>query len=151
MIPDAIRSHFTGTPLRVRNPESTRPWQFVLEPLYGYILFLESILFQDCKEVTLNFGPNESPIRVKQVIEVISELLDINYFESPQSLAKLDSTESKDLSLNPSRAIEVLNWKPILSQLKGIEWTIDWYKNVNTGSDPLEETLKNIREFESKK
>ena len=128
LIPDIVRSYSSGIPIRVRNPESTRPWQFVLEPLVGYLLYLENTLSENCKDVTLNFGPIESPITVKQVTEFITEMLETIHIEPRQSIGIPDSAESKNLSLNPSRAIEALSWSPKLPQLDSIRWTINWWK-----------------------
>jgi dTDP-D-glucose 4,6-dehydratase len=52
--------------------------------------------------------------------------------------------------LNSNKARTDLGWSDKLSFEESVKWTINWYKNVNEGSNPLEETLKNIREFESK-
>jgi dTDP-D-glucose 4,6-dehydratase len=54
------------------------------------------------------------------------------------------------LMLNSNKARNHLGWSDKLSFEESVKWTINWYKNVSAGSDPLEETLKNIREFESK-
>jgi CDP-glucose 4,6-dehydratase len=142
LIPDLVRSYSTGIPFKVRNPESTRPWQFVLEPLVGYLLFLEKMLSGNCEDVTLNFGPIESPIRVKQVIKFITEMLETIHVEPLQRIAKLDSAESKKLSLNPSRALEALSWGPKLSQLDSVEWTIDWWKQYFLHPEP--ENVRNL-------
>jgi CDP-glucose 4,6-dehydratase len=58
--------------------------------------------------------------------------------------------ESSSLVLNSNKARTELGWSDKLSFEESVEWTINWHKNIIEGSNPLEETLKNIRTFESK-
>ena len=58
--------------------------------------------------------------------------------------------EASVLILDSNKARTKLGWSEKLNFEESVEWTINWYKNVNNGNDPLEETLKNIREFDSK-
>ena len=58
--------------------------------------------------------------------------------------------EAPKLVLNSGKARTQLGWFDKLSFEESVEWTINWYKNVLAGNDPLEETLKNIRHYESK-
>ncbi len=57
--------------------------------------------------------------------------------------------EASLLLLNSNKARTELGWHDKLSFDKSIKWTMNWYKNVHEGKNPLEETMKNIREFES--
>jgi len=58
--------------------------------------------------------------------------------------------EASLLMLNSNKARTELGWSDKLSFEESVKWTIDWYKNVHNGNDPLEETLKNIKSFEAK-
>ena len=58
--------------------------------------------------------------------------------------------EASILRLNSNKARAELGWSDKLSFEESVEWTINWYQTMSAGRDPLEETLKNIREFESK-
>ena len=56
LLPDIVKSKLYGSPLLVRNPRSTRPWQHVLDPLHGYLLALEKSLSNEIAPA-YNFGP----------------------------------------------------------------------------------------------
>jgi CDP-glucose 4,6-dehydratase len=60
IVPDSMKAWAKNNPVILRNPESTRPWQHVLEPIGGYLL-LGSLLYQDLKlnGEAFNFGPND--------------------------------------------------------------------------------------------
>ena len=75
IIPDIIKSILKNKPLHIRSPKSIRPWQHVLEPIYGYLV-LGSLLINKkiSKKVTpnWNFGPNQS--NVKTVLDVVKKV-----------------------------------------------------------------------------
>jgi CDP-glucose 4,6-dehydratase len=68
IIPDLIRGVITGDLIEIRNPESTRPWQHVLDPAKGYLMALENSLIISNYQ-SFNFGPNELSISVREVTE----------------------------------------------------------------------------------
>jgi CDP-glucose 4,6-dehydratase len=142
LIPDAIRSYLTNKPIYVRNPESTRPWQHVLDPLSGYLQFIEKVLFENCIEKTLNFGPNENSLKVRIVIEKMSEILGIQYITPPPQDGEIhqNQIESKHLSLNTNKALEALDWIPTLSQLSSIEMTTVWWQQYFSKPQPRNAT-----------
>lgn len=122
LIPDIIRSYISGQALIIRNPDSTRPWQHVLDPLRGYVNALEAAL--SGKNLTaVNFGPQEESLSVRSVIEIASKFLDFSFVanESNQTI------ESVKLNLDSSQALSVLNWKPVYDQEKAVTSTIKWW------------------------
>ena len=122
LIPDIIRSCISGQALIIRNPDSTRPWQHVLDPLRGYVSALEAVL--SGKNLTaVNFGPQEESLSVTRVIEIASKFLDFSFVanESNQTI------ESVNLSLDSSQALSLLNWKPVYDQEKAVTSTIQWW------------------------
>ena len=113
--------------LILRNPESIRPWQHVLEPLSGYLL-LGQLLFQNRKEFAepWNFGPSyNSNITVRELVNIVKKRWnDIEVeFEKPKIY------ESKYLMLDSSKAYNKLKWKPVWEIDLTVNNTIDWYKN----------------------
>jgi CDP-glucose 4,6-dehydratase len=122
-------------PLNLRNPSATRPWQHVLEPLWGYILLAENL----CEDKNLfsqsyNFGPDlDDNLSVETVAEIalakmhscrnISFNKNVNFHES--QLLMLDSTKAK---------LE-LGWRPRWSSQQAIGATCDWYLKANKGND----------------
>lgn len=132
IIPDCVRALEAGEPVRLRNPEAVRPWQFVLEPLCGYMLLAES-LYEAPEKYSKgwNFGPEpESVSTVRQVArQMISvygegEILDISRPGQPH--------ETSLLTLNIDQAKEELGWKPKLDVSESIEMTARWYKGYRT-------------------
>ncbi len=129
IIPDIIRAIISKEQLIVRNPDSTRPWQHVLDPLNGYLLALNGLIQgQNIKAV--NFGPVEKSLSVKDVIEIASKNwpekihIEINKNMNSKGL------ESKFLQLNPNFAINHLNWHPNWSQEESVISTMNWWERV---------------------
>jgi CDP-glucose 4,6-dehydratase len=148
LIPDLVESFTKGQTAVLRAPNSVRPWQHVLDCLNGYLILVDAII--DGKGVgAWNFGPLDTQIRTVADVCVlacnawgIKENWKIDATEFPQ--------EASLLLLNSTRARTELGWKDKLNFEESVNWTMNWYKNVHNGKDPLEETLRNIREFELK-
>jgi CDP-glucose 4,6-dehydratase len=133
LIPDIVRSIVSGKNLELRNPSSTRPWQHVLDPLYGYIQYLEHLLSDGSYTKTLNFGPTDSALSVSEVIDVYYKAANVaqNYIVGE----RLSSLEAKFLELDSSRAKEVLGWAPLWSQHESVARTANWWGKVIDNSD----------------
>jgi CDP-glucose 4,6-dehydratase len=130
IIPDFVRGALSGRPVDIRNPESTRPWQHVLDPLVGYLLAIEELIFGKALE-KLNFGPANSNISVLELIDIgkkffpeISISTDFpanknNFVEAGK--LQLDSNLSKESFSNGSSSIEILFSEPASKNaLKGL-------------------------------
>jgi len=131
LIPDVVRAIKGGTELHIRNPESVRPWQHLLEPLSGY-LSLGQRLFESGEAFAeaWNFGPNdEDAVPVQQVLEQIQKewpaasQLQIHYGPSDKQLH-----EANLLMLDSTKAKSKLNWQPKLNLEKAVSWTCGWYE-----------------------
>ena len=130
LIPDAVRSWSKLSPLIIRNPKATRPWQHVLEPLSGYLLVGAELIKRNvmCKNQSFNFGP-DSTVN-KTVIEVLEEMSkswkNVNWkVETNQSNHK----EAGLLKLCCDKAHHFINWYPTLSFDQTIEFTMKWYES----------------------
>ena len=128
IVPDCIRSWKKNNPVTIRNPNSTRPWQHVLEPLRGYLI-LASLLKnnKNFNGESYNFGPLAE--QNKKVIELVNSLS--QFF--PLSKIKIQDQnhfkgESKLLKLNCDKALGDLGWMPILDFKQTIKFTSKWYK-----------------------
>jgi CDP-glucose 4,6-dehydratase len=131
LIPDIFKNFIEHkTQVEIRNPESTRPWQHVIEPLVGYLMYIKYAFNNTDNNVySLNFGPNVNDIRsVKEVINEISKLL---FIDSNQLIKIIPSNyyESKFLSLDSSLARKLINWEPRFSFSESLKLTIEWYIN----------------------
>ena len=128
LIPDLMRSILRKKILKIRYPNSTRPWQYILEPLSGYLLLAEKLFKKKnifCS--SFNFGPLISKkIKVITLIKFFAKYFE---FKIPYKLSKLKYyKETKYLSLNTSKAQEILRWKPKLNFIQSVSLTANWYK-----------------------
>ena len=148
LIPDLISSYSSGLIPRLRAPNSVRPWQHVLDCLNGYLMLVDALI-QNKADGAWNFGPDDNQSKtVADVANVVGAIWGVE--KRWESDLGNHPHEASMLMLNSNKARTELGWSDKLTFEESVEWTTNWYKNVNAGSDPLEETLKNIREFESK-
>lgn len=124
LLPDLIRAAIFNEPAVLRNPKSTRPWQHVLDPLYGYLLFLEASLNGE-ETATLNFSPNEKSLPVEKITEIFCQKFP--GFKIETSEQDINDFESKSLELDSTLAMEKLKWKPKFTQEKAVISTVDWW------------------------
>jgi CDP-glucose 4,6-dehydratase len=128
IIPDCIRALINDKPITIRNPKSVRPWQHVLEPLYGYLL-LGSVMYDEGKEFSgpWNFGPqyqNAAPVE-DLVHEILHQWGGGTFrIDSPEERKK----ESTILMLDISKAVHLLGWSPVLSLKQAVRFTLDEYR-----------------------
>jgi CDP-glucose 4,6-dehydratase len=133
LLPDLVRKFEYQDNIIFRNPNSTRPWQHVLDPLHGYILAAEEALSAQTKTPAFNFAPSETPMTVNQVINVFQEYwsthesAEITYQEM---LNEKKYYEAQNLNLDASLARKQLNWIPKWSQKEAVRDTAMWWKSV---------------------
>jgi len=148
LIPDLITSYSSGLTPKLRAPNSVRPWQHVLDCLNGYLTLVDALI-NDKAEGAWNFGPDENQSKtVADVADIAGGVWGVE--KSWENDLGNHPHEAYLLMLNSDKARTKLGWSDKLSFEESIKWTIDWYKNVHDGNDPLEETLKNIKSFEAK-
>ena len=144
LIPDAIRAIMSEQNLLVRSPKATRPWQHVLDPLIGYLKYIESAQSSLSVEPSLNFGPLEPSLRVDNVLEIakdhFEERLKVIYKDTNQEI------ESQTLELDPSRALAKLGWRPHWNQEEAIDRTFMWWaKTLANPTSAFENCLEDIK------
>lgn len=126
LIPDIIRAYESKTPLTIRNASSVRPWQFVLEPLYGYLKLGEK-LSRHGKEFSggWNFGPGAfENYSVSDLVGEMKKMIPVDV-TAPAAAEKLH--EAGLLKLDITKAVNHLSWKPRLDFEKTIQFTVDGY------------------------
>lgn len=150
LIPDCIRSIENNKKIELRNPDATRPWQHVLEPLGAYLLLGEKLLQSGEKYAqSFNFGPEEESVH--KVRDVVKKT--IKYYGKGEIVVdkKDDLYEAKLLSLNINKAKKVLNWRPVYNWEKAIAITVEWYKKYyGKKTDMYDFTMLQIEEYEAK-
>lgn len=127
LIPDLIRGFSKLEKVEIRSPDSTRPWQHVLDPLLGYLYTLEDSL-RGSTEASYNFGPTTPSLSVKKVVEIASAIWpeDANIVYSKNN----GSMEAQMLGLDPTLAADKLNWQPIWDQEEAVRSSVEWWVNV---------------------
>lgn len=144
LVPDVMKSTASGNSVTIRNPNATRPWQHVLEPLSGYLLLGQHLLEEDTFAASAwNFGPSEKEIfSVTDVVKFLKKewqkvtwiLEDVQKKHHEAVILKLDS----------SKANQLLKWQPTWYGEKAIKITAAWYRNFyKTGKISSFEDLTN--------
>jgi CDP-glucose 4,6-dehydratase len=147
LVPDAARAFSAGTPLEIRNPDATRPWQHVLEPLAGYLLLAER-LHADRERFAggWNFGP--SPADVAPVGTVI-DLFARHWGGGTRIVPQPGDHphEAATLTLDSTAAIERLGWRPRLTLDEALRWSADWYRAAASGDDIVALSQDQINQY----
>lgn len=137
LLPDLVRSWSEGGTLALRNPEATRPWQHVLEPLRGYLLYVEDLA--DGRDVpsALNLGPSaEQVVTVEELVEHATGLwASLSPGTSPAWQRATGSTmvESAALELDSAQARQAIQWVNAWDWRSSVERTLQWYVRFGSG------------------
>ena len=131
----------------IRNPNFNRPWQHVLEPIYGYLILAEKIYYDPKNYVgAWNFGTSKNT--VTNVLEIVNKI--VNYWGKGTVRFKKNSKyyEQENLQLNGNKTKRYLKWTPRYSISQSIKVTTAWYKSVLLKEITAEKiTLKQIQEY----
>lgn len=147
LVPDLLRAFTNGQQADIRNPDATRPWQHVLEPLSGYLLLAELIGDRPDLAGAWNFGPGSRDVRpVSWIVRRLASLWD---GESGWSTDKRNHPhEAYALSLDCSKAHTLLGWSPRLDIDCALEMTVDWFKAYMAEKPVPEITRAQIEQFQ---
>jgi CDP-glucose 4,6-dehydratase len=145
LIPDIIRAVESGRTISVRNPFAVRPWQHVLEPLYGYLLLGAKLSEQpNLYSGSWNFGPyNEDVLSVEDIVKIaIGFYGDVSY-----QIAAMETQEPHEaslLKLDISKAVNDLGWQPKWNTQEAIQKSLDWYKRslIESPYDLVQEQIR---------
>lgn len=152
IVPDSVRAFEAGRPLVLRRPQASRPWQHVLESVGGYLALGQRLLSQPDKAqlLSFNFGPAFEAERSVQ--ELVDGWLTAwpGAFEV-QITPQPSYGEAARLSLDHSRAVRELGWKPVWDFQATVANTAAWYRlrhEANAGNpDMLDFTRQQITSF----
>jgi CDP-glucose 4,6-dehydratase len=149
LIPDLMRAFLAGKPCLIRNPSAFRPWQFVLEPLRGYLMLAEK-LSEDASRFASgwNFGPADAD--AKPVSWIADEL--VRSWGNGAAWTHDSATHPREahaLKLDASKAKAGLGWNPVLPLKPALEWIVEWYRAVQTGADLGRLTRTQIERYEA--
>jgi CDP-glucose 4,6-dehydratase len=153
IVPDAVRALSVGDDLVVRNPNSTRPWQHVLEPLSGYLRLAGKLLSEGDSgkwAEAWNFGPNlEDEARVADLATALVKAWGSGQWITPASTDV--SVEAQTLRIAIDKAVSKLGWRPRWNLDETVRRTVDWYQAFyrNPQISMREHSLADIAAYES--
>jgi CDP-glucose 4,6-dehydratase len=149
IVPDLARAITAGRPLVVRNADSVRPWQHVLDPLSGYMRLAERLFTSADPQYqsAFNFGPDTSGART------VRDLVDLAFTAWPGALeappAGPARHEAQLLTLSNTKAGTVLGWTPTWGFDEAVGATVGWYRAHHQGTAARELAVSDIRRFGS--
>ncbi len=149
LIPDLMRSFLAGQPCLIRNPSAVRPWQFVLEPLRGYLVLAERLTVAPARFANAwNFGPSDDD--AKPVSWIADEL--VRLWGKQASWVRDTSHhphEAYMLKLDASKAHADLHWNPALPLSLALDWIVTWYRAFEEGEDLGKRCRVQIEQYEA--
>jgi CDP-glucose 4,6-dehydratase len=150
LIPDIVKALNSNKQVVIRNPKAVRPWQHVIEPLFGYLELGVKLNSGPIKYAqAYNFGPNTNDeLSVEEMV-----VKSINCWSSGTYNVEVNSNNPHEaglLKLDISKATSELNWKPVLNAQSAVELTINWYKNYYNNITAKELMESDIEYYQSK-
>ena len=146
IVPDCIRALEVNKTIEIRNPNATRPWQHVLDPLSGYLLLAAKMWEAPEKNYgPWNFGPNyESSISVGKIADMV--VAEWGAGSWAIRAGNKNVHETNFLNLDISKAMSYLEWRPVWDVKKAVEKTVAWYQHYKQ-NDPYKICKEQIEEF----
>ncbi|MFV8465641.1 CDP-glucose 4,6-dehydratase [Flavobacterium sp. LB1P62] len=147
LLPDIVNALLNDKEIEVRNPNAVRPWQHVLEPLFGYLLLAVKMNDDPIKFATsYNFGPSTNDnLSVKKILDIA-----IKAYGKGSYVIKEDKEQPHEaglLRLDISKVSSELNWQPRFTAEEAVQLTIEWYKNYHAGKLPIDLIKNDIETF----
>jgi CDP-glucose 4,6-dehydratase len=153
LIPDLMRAALAGSSPLVRNPDSVRPWQHVLDPLDGYLTLAQALWSSPELAGGWNFGPADEDARpVRWLVERMAalwpqRLLWVAPDEPARARPSEAPHEARYLKLDSSRARSLLGWRPRWGLERGLDATVTWYRALCAGEDMAAVTAQQIDSY----
>jgi len=152
IVPDCMRAWSQNKIVEIRSPQSTRPWQHVLEPLSGYLALGNKLyLDNNLNGESFNFGPNSQHSHtVEKILKDLMVEWRINDRANAYEITdNIQFHEAGLLKLNCDKALFYLKWMPTLNYEQLIELTGSWYYNFyNKEENIFEYTSEQIQKYE---
>jgi len=134
IVKDCAEAFLENKNLFIRIPNASRPWQHVMEPLFGYLKLAEKLYYDNKRKYigSWNFGPNiKNNLKVLEVAKYGRKIL-----KSKSKILKTKQIfyESRHLSLDSSKAFKFLKWRTILNAKQALKLSFEWHKFYNDKS-----------------
>jgi CDP-glucose 4,6-dehydratase len=150
LVPDLWRAVRCQETPELRHPGATRPWQWVLEPLAGYLAYIEALAGSGGAGVprALNFGPAADDCltvadAASRVLAGLGAAPEWTCPSGPQPV------EAQTLMLDAGLAWRRLGWRTRLTAAEALDWSVEWYRAVDAGADPDGMTIAQIKRYEA--
>lgn len=150
ILPDCARALVAGEPIAVRNPGAVRPWQYVLEPLAGYLGLAAKLLGEGGEEFAdgWNFAPR--PMSHLTVAEVVDAFVAAWGSGSWEATGAAGPHEARFLKLDATKAADLLGWQPVWDAPEAIARAARWYRAfAEEPGSALDRTRADIRDYEA--
>jgi len=145
LIPDIINSFNQEKKLKVRNPDSIRPWQHVLDCLNGYIVLANNLNIKNQGDAW-NFGPDKDSFKsVRDILEYVEDTYKDKLDWIQDSGENLH--EAGLLTLDSTKSEKILKWSNKLDFKDTLTWTFDWYNSFIAGESPRELSEQQVYNF----
>jgi len=151
IVPDIMRGILDKKIIKIRNPTSVRPWQYVLEPLRGYLELAEKLYnYKSEYAESWNFGPEidyAKPVSwlVNEIVEMWRGNIEVDFANNDLDYKH----ETSFLRLDCSKAKSKLKWNPKIKLEEGLKLTVNWYKQYEQTKELREFTENQIEEYSS--
>lgn len=146
LIPDCIKSIKKNKTIFLRNPNFNRPWQFVLEPLKGYLILAQK-QYMDPKNYSNSWNFGTKPNTVTNVKKIVKYLVDF-WGKGKIKILKNNFYEQMNLQLDISKAQKFLKWSPTYNIKDSVKLSVDWYKKVLLNKEnPIKVTEEQIKKY----
>lgn len=150
LIPDLMRAFLAHRPCLIRNPSAIRPWQFVLEPLRGYLMLAERLAEAPSAFASgWNFGPADAD--GSKPVSWIADHLARAWGDGAawSRDAASHPEEAHLLRLDTSKARNCMAWQPVLCLGTALDWIVEWYRALQAGTDLRGLTRMQIERYEA--
>ena len=149
LVPDIIRSVKDQGQISLRNPNATRPWQFVLEPLYGYLHLAERLFTgETVSGGGWNFGPERKDAwPVQKMVTTLLNLMNLPAEWDHDNAGFFP--EKRLLHLDISKAKDHLDWSPKMDTKDALAMTAEWYLDWMRNADMRQTTHRQIEAYEA--
>lgn len=150
LMPDIAKALNANKEVVIRNPKAVRPWQHVIEPLFGYLELGVKLNDDPIKYAkAYNFGPNnDDALSVEEMVVKSIKCWEAGFYNI--ELNSDNPHEAGLLKLDITKATTELDWKPVLNAQTAVELTINWYKNFYKSNTAMELMESDIKYYQSK-
>ena len=147
LLPDFLRAIDANEKLIVRSPNAIRPWQHVLEPLFGYLVLAERLFVEgESFAGAWNFGPSDQDDRT--VAWIVEKLVAATQNASWKIDANSQPHEANYLKLDSSKARTQLGWKPRWNLENALSKIMNWHQHWRNEGDMQQFSLAQIIEYQ---